>query len=429
MPTMKKSPAPAAKTAAKPAAKTAPAKKVAPPAPAPAPVAEEEVTIEVGSKIRFLGYAEGTPPEEQFLAQGEIYEVAGFTEADGDNPGGDPYIELENPDFNPKSKVSDDNPKTIAVSVLADEYEVAEEEEPAPAPAPVAAKKTAKAAAAPAPAAKTAPAKKTAKAAPPPAAAEEEGEAEDPDALPDLENEDPEVVALVNGETDLVEVAQGLETAAAVSEYRLGGLLYHIKKDKKYLDYQDAENGVDYSEKGGFEAFLSDFFNCGYRKAMYLIDIYVAFTLAGIENPAEKVAEIGWAKASKIARPMMQEGAKVEDLVQLATETALADLSVAIKETVNATGTGSAAEKVTRTTLKFRLLEQEGASALGILEAVKEAQSLKDLNEALMFVLNDFASNNASQAKGAEAPTQARAVGKAAPAKKTAPAKKATAKA
>ncbi len=425
MATKNATPAPAAKKAAAPAKTAAPAKKVAAPAPAPEPA--DEVAVDVGTKIKFLGYGADVPPEQQFLVADEVYEVAGITEAEGDDPGGDPYVMIANPDFNAKKKESDDNPKELAVSVLPDEYEVAgdeeEEAEEVAAPAP-AAKKTAAKAAAPAPAAKTATkAVGKAKAAPAPEPEAEAEEAEDADALPDLEGEDEEVLALVNGERDLVEVAQELETAAAVSEYRLGGILYHIKKDKSYVQYGDAEQGVDYSEKGGFATFLKDYFNVEYRKAMYLIDIYVAFTLAGIEAPAEKVAAMGWAKASKIARPMMAEGAKVEDLVELAETNTLADLSTAIKEQVNVGGTGSTGgNKVTRTTLKFRLLEQEGATAVGILDAVKEAQSLKDIGEALMFILNDWASTNAPQAAAKSAPAAKKAVGKPA-------AKKATAKA
>ncbi|MGL5098157.1 MAG: hypothetical protein ACRDD1_21435, partial [Planctomycetia bacterium] len=307
-------------------AKPAPAKKTIAAAPAPAPVeqaADDAGTIDVGTPISFLGYDQSVPAEEQYLTQGETYEIAGFTEASGDDvnasdydAGGDPYVMIANPSFNPKARETDANPKLIAIPVYEGEYEVAPAAEPEPEPeaAPAAAAPAAKTApkkAALAPAAKTAapaaktaaPAAKTAgkKAAPAPAApAEPEGEPEDPDAMPDLEGEDEEVLALVGSGRDMIEVAQELEQTAATSEYRLGGVLFHIKKNKTYLT---VEGGAGYAEKGGFGAFLKDYFNVEYRKAMYLIEIYIAFTQAGIESPADAVARMGWAKASKIARP------------------------------------------------------------------------------------------------------------------------------
>ena len=426
----------AKKTAAAPAAKTAPKKTAAAPAPAPAPApaaAEEgEATMDVGTNINFLGYDESVPAEEQYLTAGETYTIAGFTEPNGDDPnaedydaGGDPYVMIANPSYNPKARESAANPKQIAIPVYEGEYELAAEE-PAPAPAPAA--KTAPKKAAPAPAAKTAPAKTAPKkAAPAPAEpAEPDGEQEDPDAMPDLEGEDEEVLALVNGERDLIEVAQELEATAATSEYRLGGVLFHIKKNKTY---QNVEGGAQYAEKGGFGTFLKDYFNIEYRKAMYLIDIYVAFTQAQIENPAEAVARMGWAKASKIARPMQLEGASATDLVALAESNTLADLSTAIKEQVEVGGTRTPGTKATRTTLKFRLLEAEGAAVVQTLEAVQSAQSLKDIGEALVYIVNDWAANNVGTAAAAAAPRQGAAVGKPA-AKKAAPAaKKAAAKA
>lgn len=417
--------------------KTTPAAKTAPkaaPAPAPAPAVEvegtDEVTVDVGTQIRFVGYGEDVPAEQQFLTAGEVYTISGFTEPEGDDPGGEAIVQIANPGFNPKKRESADNPKTIDVQVFAEEYEVLEGEGEGevaaePAPAPVAAKTAAKAAAktapaAPAktaakPAAKTAAApaaKKTAKAAPAPAAAEETP-AEDPDELPDLEGEDEEVLALVNGGRDLIEVAQELEATASRSEYQLGGLLYHIKKGKTYLEI---EGGEAYAEKGGWAVFVKDYFNVEYRKAQYLIQIYVAFTMMQIPNPADAVAEIGWAKAQKIAVPMMEEGAQPDDLLELARQNTVVDLSTALKEQVEVGGTPGI--KVTRITMKFRYLEEEAASINAILETVKEANSLKDIGEALSFIVNDWASNN-GMASAKSAPTQARAVGKA-PAKKTA---------
>lgn len=419
--------APAAKSAA-PAAR-----RVAAPAPAPAPVeevVEETGAFDVGSSITFLGYGADVAEADQFLTAGEVYEVVGFTEAEGEDPGGDPIVRIDNPGFNAKKKETEDNPKTLDVAVFAEEYEVAAaEEEPveevaAQAPAPAAKKAAVKTAPAKtaAPAAKTAApaaAKKTAKAAPAPVVEEP---AEDPDALPDLENEDEEVLALVNGDVDLIEVAQNLEATAARSEYQLGGVLFHIKKAKQY---EELDEGI-YKVNGGWAEFLKSYFNIEYRKAQYLIQIYIAFTQAQIENPADVVARLGWAKAQKISVPMAEEGAVVGDLIALAEANTVVDLSTALKEQIEVGGTPGA--KVSRITMKFRYDEEEGASINAILAAVQEANGLKDIAAALSFVVNDWASHNGvAKAKAAAAPAQTRTVGK--PVAKAAPAKKAVAKA
>jgi len=413
---------PAAKKAA-PAVKSAPA-KVAAPAPAPVEAVDEGAALEVGTQITFIGYDEGVAAEDRILTDNTVYEIVGFTEAEGEDPGGDPIVRLDNPNFNPKKRETDENPKTLDVAVFPEEFEVyvddggAAEPEPEPVAAPApAAKKTVAAKAAPAaktaakPAAKTAapaPAKKTAKAAP---VVEPEVPAEDPDAMPDLEGEDEEVLALVNGERDLIEVAQELEATASRSEYQLGGVLFHIKKAKSYVELD-----ATYAENNGWALFLKDYFNVEYRKAQYLIQIYIAFTQAQIENPADAVAKIGWAKAQKISVPMMVEGADAGELIELAEANTVVDLATVLKEQVSVGGTPGT--KVSRITMKFRFLEEEGASINAILEAVKEAQGLKTLEEAVSFIVNEWASHNGvAQAKAKSAPAQ-KTVAKSAPAKR-----------
>lgn len=429
--------------AKKAAAPAAPAKKAAAkaaPAPAPAPEVEEVAQIEVGGYARFLGYPEDTPEAEQVLVAGEVYEIVGITEPEGDDPGGDPILAAGNPDFNPNKKENPEtNPSVIEVQVFANEIEPAEapaeeaeaeavEEAPAPAPAP-AKKAAAKAAPAPAPA-KTAPAKKgtaPVKAAPGKKAAAKAEEAEapapvDPDDLPELEGEDPEVLALVQGSEDLIATAQELEQAAATTEFQLGGVLYHLRKDKVHRSVvgEDGKTPVaEYNEKGGFQSFLRDYFNIDYRKAMYLIEIYISFTQAGIADAAAVVAAMGWTKAQKIAKPLLSEGANADELIELATNNTVADLTTALQEQVNVGGTTTGGTSVTRTTLKFRLFEEQGKATLAILEAAQASMGLKDLNEALHYVVTDWASTNAGGTATADsAPAQTtKPAAKAAPAK------------
>jgi hypothetical protein len=401
----------------------------------------EEATVEVGSQIRFTGYADDVPEDEQYLEVGSVHEVVGLTEAEGEDPGDDPIVEIENPNFDAKKKEHPEkNAKTMHVAVLLSEMELVEGEEEAAeevAPAPAAkkvapkaaAKPAAKAAAAPAKAekAKVTPAKKGSKVAKAEAPAEEEAaEEEKVDILDvDLESEDAEVLALIEGTENIIELAQELDGNIATDEWRLGGILYHIRKDKKYLE---VEGGEAYAEKGGFEVFLTEMFNVGYRKAMHLIKIYAAFNIAKIENAAEKVAQIGWTKASKIAPVILKAedpAAEATELVELAENNTVEDLSTAITEQVTVGGTkGTGGEKKARTTLKFRYFEQEAATVNSILETAKETLGVQDIGEALLHVLQEWANANAGgSATAKSAPKQkvaAPAAKKVVAAKKTA---------
>lgn len=425
------------------AKKAAPAKTAAKAAPAAAQAEEVAAEIVIGSQVKFLGYPDDTPDEERVLEAGGVYEVVGFTEPEGEDEA-NLLLQLPNPDFNPKKKENaETNPKNFEVEVFAEEVElVADEAEeaaaeevaaPAPAPAPAKGKPAAKAApakAAPAKAApaKAAPAKGKGKAAEAAEQAEAEPEVDILDAV--LENEDPEVVALVQGSEDLIATAQELDAQAATTEYQLGGILYHIRRDKLYTQ---VDGGEAYAENGGFEKFLQEFFNIEYRKAMYLIKIYVAFQSAGIEDAATKVAAMGWSKAAKIA-PLMLKGEAVdqtpEQLVDLAAESTLSDLSEAIKDSQRVGG--SPGTVVKRVTLRLRYLEEDGAAVENILNAAKDQLGCKDIAGALLQIVTEWSAEhggkpvNTATTKAAAKAAPAKAVAPK-PAAKAAPAKRAVA--
>ena len=74
----------------------------------------------VGSQVVFLGYEEDTPEDARVLEAGETYTV--FEDNPGDNS---IAIQIDNPDFNPKKKVSDENSKQIIVDVFYEEVKAA----------------------------------------------------------------------------------------------------------------------------------------------------------------------------------------------------------------------------------------------------------------------------------------------------------------
>lgn len=399
-----------------------------------APVQDEAAEIEVGSNVRFLGYDEDTPDEERVLKEGDVYEVVEMPEGEGDDATGY-VIRFANPDFNAKKKEhAETNPKFLETEVFEEEIELVaegeeapeeEEEEETPPPKATKGKAAAKVAEKPAAkastkataekpaakgkaAAKEAPAAKgkaAAKAAAKPAAKgkavvkpekAEPSPEDDPDFVPELEHEDEEVLALVNESEDLIATAQGLESEAAKNEYLMGGILYHIKREGEWKEMEP-----EYAEPGGYKKFLMDNFNIDYRKAQYLVEIYVNFQLAEIENPSEVIARIGWTKASKIAK-FLPDQEDPNELVATAEENSVVDLSEIIKDTYHTGGTaGDNGTAVKRITCKFVYVEEEGNLVDDIL-----AEAASNLGvtpaQALLQILTEYHAQNAVDAGQAQ---------------------------
>ena len=196
------------------------------------------------------------------------------------------------------------------------------------------------------------------------------------------EEEDQDVLALVNEAADIIALAQDEIEDASLTEFRLGGVLYHVKKSKAYKEH---DNGK-YAGKGGWAAFVSDVLGMEYRKAMYLIDIYTKFSKYGI--PATEAARMGWTKAAVIAAPMDADNA--EDLVRYAEEQTVTDL----KETVKEIRTSGSRQVVKKTTFKFRLAEDSGVAVRELLEQAKI--SLGEHNDDTVFehIITEWASEH-----------------------------------
>jgi hypothetical protein len=398
--------------------------------------------VKQGDTIVFKGYSE-TPEEGQaMLEEGQEYEVVEVNAEDKSV-----VVRIDNPDFNPKKKESEANPKTILLDVFEEEFTVPAakgkakaapakatpargrkaaveeteeeestgdedeegeegEEEEAPAkPAKKAAKKVVAKKAAAKSANKPGRPKKAAKAAK--AAKDEEAEeSSDPYADLDEEHEDQEIVELVNASDDVLALAKEVSEEASAVEYKLGGVLFHVRKSGAYKELDNR-----YGEKGGFSLYVLEQLNVEYRKAMYLIDIYYKWNKFGLD--AEKVAQIGWAKASKIAAVMTEDTA--EELLELAENNTVADLVENIKTSYKEVG-GTKGEKKVLKTFKFRLFEDQAAAVEEVLQAVASSMEFKTLDQAFEHIIMEWATEHpmtpAKPAKAAvkkAAPTKARA--------------------
>lgn len=389
----------------------------------------DDMKVKKGDTIVFKGYTETPDEGQELLEEGQEYEVVEVNAEDKSV-----VVRIDNPDFNPKKKESDSNTKTMLVDVFEEEFTVPaakgkakaapargrkaaeaeedegeeaaddesgeEEEAPAPKkPAKTAAKKAAKA-----------PAKKaTGKSAnkpgakPKKAAKEEAEEPTDPYADLEEENEDQEIVELVNAAEDVLALAKEVSEEASAIEYKLGGVLFHVRKSGAYKELDNR-----YGEKGGFGLYVLEQLNVEYRKAMYLIDIYYKWNKFGLE--AEKVAQIGWAKAAKIAAVMTEDTA--EELLELAENNTVADLVENIKTSYKEVG-GTKGEKKILKTFKFRLFEDQAAAVEEVLNAVASAMEFKTLDQAFEHIVMEWATEHPiTPAKPAKA-----AVKKTAPAK------------
>ena len=382
----------------------------------------------IGDNVTFKGYADEVPEAEQMLTEGETYEVVDVNAAE-ESLG----VQIDNPDFNPKKKESDTNQKLLVVDVFFDEVDKAEAEaEAAEEAAPPArtrpaakgkaavkeeaeeapaakAKPAAKAAAKAAPAAKgkAAPAAKGKAVAKPKPKAEAKEEVDEAEALPALEEEDADIVELIDG-ADLIELASEMVGDAEALNYKLGGILYHLRLGKSYQKVDKA-----YAVKGGWQKFIEEQIpGLGYRKAMNLIDIYYEVNLHGID-PA-KVQQIGWAKMAKIVQVMDDKNA--EELVELAETSTVAVLTDTIKSSYKEVG-GTPGEKRKKTMFKFRLWEDQATGVEEVIKATQEAMGFKDPSDAFEHIVMEWAAEHPIEPKKAAATAKAPAKAPAAKAR------------
>lgn len=379
------------------------------------------MNVKKGDKVIFKGYEETPEDGADLLVEGNEYEVAEVNKEDGSVA-----VIVDNPDFNPKKKESESNARTILTDIFFEELELpkgskaktaakaapakgkakpkaeepedepeegdegedGDEEEPAPkkaaakkAPAKAAAKTPAKKAAAKS----KAPVKSKAKAK---AKEEEAEESDDPYGDLDEEQEDQEILGLVNDAEDILELARETVEETSALEYKLGGVLFHVRKSGAYKELDER-----YAEKGGFALYLLEQLNIEYRKAMYLVDIYYKWNKFGLEP--EKVAQIGWAKAAKIAAVMDEDTA--EELIELAENNTVADLVDHIKTTYKEVG-GTKGEKKVIKLFKFKLAESAGIAVEEVLQSVAAGMGLKNLDEAFEHIVMEWSTEHPIEA-------------------------------
>jgi len=373
--------------------------------------------FEVGDKVKFLGYDDSTEEKDRVLEEGEIYTVEEVGGPDGDDPDTLSF-RIQNPAFDEKKRVSKSNPETVLVDVFADEVELAEEEAPPAEEKPATRTRGAKASAKPAaaeepevkgrakPAAKAAKATVKGKAKP---AAKAKAKAEPVEKIDpldvDIEQEDEEILKLVEEAGDeLLDLAREMVEESSSVDYKLGGVLYHVRKSKAYQSLDDRYTQTanpSIGQLSGFQLYTQEQLGVDYRKAMELISIYVNFNLAGLSG--DTVAEIGWTKASKIARVLKDQikaGVEIdkvgeigEELVGAAGEQSVTELSETIRETYTEVG-GTKGEKKKTVKFLFKLFEDQAEGVKQVLESTMASMGFKKMEQAFEHIVMEWAAEH-----------------------------------
>lgn len=369
-------------------------------------VAEAPV-FEVNSKVKFVGFADGggIPENGEHLKVGEVYTIDKIEEGEDDIA----YTLLvESPDFDPDKRAhKTKNPRYLKVETFADELEAAParktrrkkataeevtEEQATEAPAEAPAKKatTAK---------KTTAKKSTTKA----KAEEKTEEKKEENQLPahlkgvrdfeviDEAIEDQDIVELVRETEDICQLAKELAQESASAEFRLGGILYHVRKDGSYI----ALDPETYSAREGFARYCEQELGLSYRKAMYLAKTYASFCKVGLTS--DQFASIGWSKAKELASVVTEENK--DQLIEMAQNSTVVDLIDNIKESYSSVSGTQQREVVKKVTFKFRLVEEAAASIKHFLETAKDSTGLDSLDAVFEHIVQEWAQEHLEVSK------------------------------
>ena len=391
----------------------------------------------VGDLVEFMGYADGQslPDNSEALVVGETYRVEKILPAKDENDDPNYCLAVDNPNFDSACRVSKKNPKEILIDVFEDEFSAMEvplaeepdllaeaedilenteiedlqldpvvEEEP-PVTAPPQKKKTAvKKKKAPVKNAKSAAdggkprvAKATkSKSSLKTKSAKVPAQVADTSVVdvtnPDLKNmiilthgeADEKIKAMVDDSDDIVALARSQADAAALADYQLGGVLYHIKVSGKH---KTIKSGM-YAEIGGWDEFVKEEIGIEYRKAQYLIDIYAKFNKYNIDSSMFKV--LGWTKASQISRVMNAENA--QQLVDMAETSTVSELKESIKSTIAYDNSNRVAVKMMK--FSFKLAEESGVAAREIIEQTMKTHGCDTESEAFDLIVTEWAQDH-----------------------------------
>ena len=201
----------------------------------------------------------------------------------------------------------------------------------------------------------------------------------------DVSNEDDEVLALVEEADDLCTLAKECLEDTAYMEWRLGGVLHHVLQDKAYEALSDT-----YVGKGGFERYCINDLGIKYRKARYLINIYVDFSNAGLNG--HDLARIGWTKARNLLKVLDENNA--QELIALAeantVESLVDEIKIMEEKMTPDKTTTEVGETAKKMSFKFHYYEDEASFIAQSLQQVMDAEGIETEAEAMYAIVTRY---------------------------------------
>jgi hypothetical protein len=207
------------------------------------------------------------------------------------------------------------------------------------------------------------------------AVAGKEGEVIPPDVIADIVHE----IENLKEPQAHAKLAEELEIGP-MSDFKIGGLLSLINANKWYQPYDKFDQFV--------AAKVEPMTGIGYRKAMYLIEIYNAIVESGVAW--SKIAGIGWTKLQIIAC-MLKKG-NPDQWLQIAKEQNAVTLAGTVKE---AKKSGDAAQLEDQsmkavTTMSFKVHTDQKATIEAAIEKAKGVSQTDVSTVALEYICLDY---------------------------------------
>ena len=180
-------------------------------------------------------------------------------------------------------------------------------------------------------------------------------------------------------------MARTLIEQGGLNDFKLGGVLSVIQANGWW------QNGG----YGKFKDFIDTELNIPYRKAMYLIQIYVGLVESGV--PWDEVAVLGWTKLKELASVMsLSNYAEWVDKASKMTVLQLQEYLKVMKEQVaNGTLEEGDEEVVAVSTLTFKVHSDQKEVVKQALEAAKKAHKTEFDNVALEHIALTYISEGA----------------------------------
>lgn len=163
-------------------------------------------------------------------------------------------------------------------------------------------------------------------------------------------------------------------------DFKIGGLLSVIQSNGWFEGYPKFQDYVVNK--------IEPKYGIGYRKALYLIQIYDALVESGVSW--DQVKHLGWTKLQVIARVLTKDN--VDQWVAIAAEQNVLTLVGTVKDTIKGDDQPKLEDKTVKTVtqMTFKVHEDQKATIEAAIEKAKEASNTDVATVALEYVCLDY---------------------------------------